>query len=318
MTPTQLRAYAAVVRLGSAKDAAAELEVSEAAISLHMKSLRAELEDKLYHRSGSGLAFTPGGLRLAIRAQEMLGLQDQTRREVLDAAAGRRVLRLASSSMFAEHAAPGLIELFSTRADDLEVELSVTNAESFATLLSVMGADLAIGPSMTGLPEFLIQKPFLKYQMFAVAAPTHRAANTRLSSSELSALTWHLGPSATEPTSIGNRIVRRLEIPEPSQRIYQSHAAAMDEVRAGNGVGLALGFTAAKEIKAGTLARVDGPGTSADGLWNTFSMSADRMSKPALELRRFITTPRATQAMLSGSGAGASRFKPKVHITLWS
>ena len=72
MTPTQLRAFAAVVRLGSVKQAAADLDVSEAAVSLHVGHLRRELGDKLFVRTSSGLAFTPGGLRLASRAAEML------------------------------------------------------------------------------------------------------------------------------------------------------------------------------------------------------------------------------------------------------
>ena len=65
MTPTQLRAFATVVRLGSVKKAAADLAVSEAAVSLHVGQLRKELGDKLFVRTSSGLAFTPGGLRLA-------------------------------------------------------------------------------------------------------------------------------------------------------------------------------------------------------------------------------------------------------------
>ena len=75
MTPTQLRAFSTVVRLGSVKEAAAELGVSEAAVSLHCGQLRKEFSDQLFTRTGSGLAFTPGGLRLASRAMEMLGLQ---------------------------------------------------------------------------------------------------------------------------------------------------------------------------------------------------------------------------------------------------
>lgn len=47
MTPTQLRAFATVVRLGSVKPAAAELLVTEAAVSLHIGQLRRELGDKL-------------------------------------------------------------------------------------------------------------------------------------------------------------------------------------------------------------------------------------------------------------------------------
>ena len=78
MTPTQLRAFAAVVRLGSVKQAAAELGVSESAVSLHVGQLRKELGDQLFTRTAAGLAFTPGGLRLASRGAEMLGLQDRT------------------------------------------------------------------------------------------------------------------------------------------------------------------------------------------------------------------------------------------------
>lgn len=131
VTPSQLRAFVAVVRLGSVKRAAAELAVSEAAISGHVAQLRKELDDKLFTRSASGLAFTPGGLRLATRAAEMLGLQDQTFREVSEAGKGRRMMRLAVSSLFGEYAAPGLIELFSNRAADLEVELSVCPTSHF-------------------------------------------------------------------------------------------------------------------------------------------------------------------------------------------
>ncbi len=59
MTPTQLRAYSAVVRQGSVKSAAAELEVSGSAVSLHIAQLRKELGDQLFHRTAAGLAFTP-------------------------------------------------------------------------------------------------------------------------------------------------------------------------------------------------------------------------------------------------------------------
>ena len=41
MTPTQLRAFAAVVRLGSVKAAAQEIGVSEAAVSMHVVELPA-------------------------------------------------------------------------------------------------------------------------------------------------------------------------------------------------------------------------------------------------------------------------------------
>ena len=126
MTPAQLRAYSAVVRRGSVRRRPpSSSRVTEAAVSLHIGQLRKELGDRLFVRPASGLAFTPGGLRLASRAAELLGLQDRTVLEVSQAGRGRRLLRVAASSLFAEHAAPGLIELFAGRAADLDVELSV-------------------------------------------------------------------------------------------------------------------------------------------------------------------------------------------------
>ena len=91
MTPTQLRSFATVVRHGSVRAAAMELGVTEAAVSGNVAILRLELDDRLFRPSRSGLAFTPGGLRLAYRAVQILGLQDQVRREVTEARDGSRL-----------------------------------------------------------------------------------------------------------------------------------------------------------------------------------------------------------------------------------
>jgi DNA-binding transcriptional LysR family regulator len=318
VTPTQLRAFAEVVRLGSVKAAAAHLGVTEAAVSLHVAALRKELDDALFHRAACGLAFTPGGLRLAGRAVELLGLQDQTRREVRDAAAGRRVLRLATTSLFAEFAAPGLIELFSTRANDLSVEMSVVAVEHFAQLVTALGVDIAVGPAGRCSNESIREVPFLRYQVVPVASPRHPAAQRRLGADELATQTWLLGPSAAEATSATTHALRALRVPERCQRIYQSHAAALDEAKKGNGVALALGFRVARDVEDRQLALVDAPGSVVDGTWSAFALGADRLTPVARELWRFITTPRATQAMLAGSGAGVSHFRPSVHVTLWS
>src|SRR4051812_29992639 len=176
MTPTQLRAYSAVVRFGSVKQAAADLEVSEAAVSLHIGQLRRELGDQLFHRTAAGLGFTPGGLRLASRAAELLGLQDITVLEVSAAGRGRRLLRAAASSLFAEHAAPGLIELFAGRADDLDLELSVRNPGTFAGLLLTRAVDIAIGPPPPVLDAGLRGRPVMNYRVVVVAAPDHPLA----------------------------------------------------------------------------------------------------------------------------------------------
>jgi DNA-binding transcriptional LysR family regulator len=321
VTPAQLRAYSAVVRLGSVHSAATELGMSDAGVSMHVAQLRKELDDPLFTRTGAGLAFTPGGLRLASRAIEILGLQRQTAIEVTEAAHGRRLLRIAASSAFAEHAAPGLIELFSSRADDLSVELSVHPAGQFRYLIESRAVDVALGPTGPGLSESdgaLAIRPFLKYQLVTVAAPDSPLATGTPTPALLREQNWMLGPSAGSVDGEIATMLRKLAIPEANQRIFQSDAAACEEVQRVGGVTLTIGFAVAKDLSAGRLVHVKGPGLQASGEWSAATLPPASRQPAVSELVRFITTPRCTQAMIRGSGVGVTRFKPKVHVTLWS
>lgn len=316
MTPTQLRAFAAVVRLGSVKAAAAELAVSEAAVSLHVGKLRKEFDDVLFARAGSGLAFTPGGLRLASRAAEILGLQDRTVWEIKQAGQGRRILRIAASDLFAEHAAAGLMELFASRADDLDLELSVERPAHFAQLLADRSVDIAIGPRRRDLPARMVAKPFLNYEIVAVVGPDHVLAGRTVTAMALRSQNWCLGPSAVAVHGVMQETLKRIGVPESRQRIFQSEAAALEETKRTASVSLAVQFAIAADLKAGRLAQIKGEDLRARGTWTAITLADPPAT--ADELMRFITSPRAMQAMLRGAGAKIGRFRPTVHITLWS
>lgn len=318
VTPTQLRAFGAVVRLGSVKGAAAELQVTEAAVSFHIGQLRKEFDDKLFTRTASGLAFTPGGLRLASRAAEILGLQDRTVREVSQAGHGRRLLRVAVSSLFAEHAAPGLIELFASRADDLDVELSVVSPAQFTSQLQARAVDVAIGPQPKGPMDPLVCKPFLNYDIVVVAGPEHALAGRTLVPGQLRDQNWLLGPSAIGVEEAVSAMLRKIGVPESRQRIFQSDSAALEETKRTNGIALALRFAVAGDLASGRLVSVDGPGMNARGIWVAIALPGHSQLPATAELLRFITTPRATQAMVRGAGVTIGRFRPSVHVTLWS
>ena len=318
MTPAQLRAYSAVVRLGSVRAAAEELGVSDAGVSMHVAQLRKELDDPLFTRTAAGLAFTPGGLRLASRAVEILGLQQQTAIEVTEAAHGRRLLRIAASSSFAEHAAPGLIELFSARANDLSVELSVHPTGRFRDLITSRAVDIALGPAEDGSDDRIVVRPFLTSQIITAAAPDSPLATNVPTPALLREQQGMLGPSAGSVDGEIAVMLRNLGIPESRQRIFQNDAAAMEEAQRVGGVTLTVGFAVSKDLAAGRLARSKGPGLQVSGEWCASTLPAQARQPAVSELLRFITTPRCTQAMIRGTGVGVTRFRPKVHVTLWS
>lgn len=307
-----------MVRLGSVRAAAEELGVSDAGVSMHVAQLRKELDDPLFTRTASGLAFTPGGLRLASRAIEILGLQQQTAIEVTEAAHGRRLLRIAASSAFAEHAAPGLIELFSSRADDLSVELSVHPAHQFGYLITSRAVDIALGPPAAPADPSLVARAFLKYQIITVTTPDNPLLERGVTAASLREQPWQLGPAGGSADGEVAAMLRTLAIPEARQRIFQSDAAALEEVRRVGGLTPTIGFAVAKDLAGGRLAQVKGAGLQVGGEWSATTLPASARQPAVSELLRFITTPRCTQAMIRGSGVGVSRFRPKVHVTLWS
>jgi DNA-binding transcriptional LysR family regulator len=318
MTPTQLRAFAAVVRLGSVKHAAAELKVSESAVSLNIGQLRKELGDQLFTRTAAGLAFTPGGLRLASRGAELLGLQDRTIIEVGEAARGRRMLRLAASSLFAEYAAPGLIELFAARAADLDVELSVRNPGQFTTLLMSRAADIAIGPEPPVVDDALMSRPIMNLQVILVVGPEHPLATMPATQHQLRDQTWLLGPSAAADLGAVPGLLRRLAVPEENQQIFQSHAAAIEETKGGKGVAPVLSFAVTQDLARGHLVRITGAHVQIETAWHAVMLAERGTPTAAAELVRFASTPRALQAMIRGRGVNVGHFKPSIHVTLWS
>src|SRR5262249_2918933 len=142
-------------------------------------------------------------------------------------------------------------ELFSSRAADLSVELSVHPTREFTNLIASRAVDVAIGPARNGPADAVVVRPFLKYQVIAVAAANGPLGGVTATPSLLREQYWMLGPSAGGADGEIATMLRHLAIPEARQRIFQSDAAALEEIRRVGGVTLAIGFSVAKELTAG-------------------------------------------------------------------
>ena len=178
---------------------------------------------------------------------------------------------------------------------------------------------MAIGPQPADLDAALASTPFLNYQVVAVAGPDHPLARVQPASPQLREQTWLLGPSAAADVGVMPGMLRRINVPEDHQQIFQSHAAAarggQAQQRRGAG-GVVRG--GARTWPTADLKRVPGPSLQAQGAWSILTLAEQHAPPAAAELTRFVTTPRATQAMLRGTGVNVGRFKPSIHVTLWS
>ena len=149
VTLAQLQSFVLVARLGSVKAAAAELEVTDPAVSVAVAALRKELGDELFVREGRGIALTPGGRRLAALAGEILGLAEQARRSVHDSPGRPRRIQVAATPVVAEHVGP-LLNAFAARDEAVEIAVEAVDGETIGELLEQRRADIAVRPASRG------------------------------------------------------------------------------------------------------------------------------------------------------------------------
>lgn len=321
MTLGQLESFLTVARCGSVKAAARALGVSEPAVSGAVAALRRDLDDELFVRSAGGIELTAGGRRLAAAAAEMLGLMDRARREIRAARGEKSLLRVAATSVVAESVAGSLLDAFTRRNPSLEVALGVEPDEHFAQMLLDRRADVTLGPRPAVEDGVSVESvAFLRYRLVVVAGRGHRLAGRRaLAATALAGERWLVGPAGAGPHTDTGAFLARARIAPGDVRAFPSEAAALDAAVAGQGVLLAVSHTVLDELRRGGLVRLDVRGTPVEGMWHASTLAADRRTPGAWSLRRFVTTPEATQAMLArGGGVPAERFRPAVYVTLWS
>jgi DNA-binding transcriptional LysR family regulator len=319
VTLAQLQSFVLVARHGSVKAAAAELEVTEPAVSVAVAALRRELGDELFVREGRGIALTPGGRRLAALASEILGLAEQARRSVHDSPGAPRRMKVVATSLVADHVGP-LIEAFTARDEGLEVEVEIVPGAAFGDLLEHRRADIALGPHPgPDLSTKIASVPFLRCRTIIVAAPGHPLAGARaIAPSELAGERWLAGEPDLDPATATGLFFARSALAPRSVATYNSQAAAIAAAAAGEGIVLTLARAVVDEVRRRALVRLDVRGTPAVELWHASTLGLGRALPAALALQRFATTSDAAQAISTGrAGAVSTRVRPKVHVTLW-
>ena len=320
MTLAQLHSFVLVARRGSVKAAAAELGVTEPAVSVAVAALRRELGDELFVREGRGIRLTDGGRRLAALAAEILSLAEQARRSVHDSTGEQRLMHVAVTNVVAEHINP-LVDAFTAREPGLEVTIETVAGEALPELLEHRRADIALGPPPAPeLAATVASVPFLRCRMIVVGAPEHPlAGRSEVPAAVLDQQRWLIGPPQLDPSTGTGLLFARAGI-EPVELVtYTSHAAALAAAVAGDGLALTPAHTALGELRRRALQRIDVRGTPIVELWHASTLGVGRALPAALALQRFATTPEATQLISTGrAGASSARARPRPYVTLWS
>jgi DNA-binding transcriptional LysR family regulator len=178
VTLRQLRIFAAAARHLHFGRAAAELNLTQPAVSIQLKELELELGMPLFERMGRRTHLTSAGMELSGHVRDLLARL----READDAMEGLKggtagELHIAATTT-SEYFAPRLLAQFRRGHPGLRIRLTVDNRETVVRALADNSVDLAVmGRAPQGLDTVAI--PFARHPLAIVAAPDHALAKRR-------------------------------------------------------------------------------------------------------------------------------------------
>jgi len=321
VTLNQLQAFVLVARLGSLTAAARSLGVTEPAVAAALAALRRQFGDPLVERGPGGMVLTAGGRRLVQIASQMVALAVEAEEAIRQANGAPERLRVVADASVAESSGPALLDAFSARAGAVEVSLAVVQAGDMATLLLERLVDVALGPRLAAddAPE-LESVPLLRPRLVVVAAPTHPLARRQsVGPRDVAGQVWLVDPGATDPAGVAFGVLRRLGVSDARIEVFPSQAATHLAAEEGRGVALTLAHVVAAEVERGALSVLKVAGFPLEVLWFATMLRSDRRSPVVASFRHFLSKPAATHAMHTVStGRPLGRFRPPVHVTIWS
>ncbi len=284
----QLRAFAAFARRRSFSAAAAELRISQPAISKHVSDLEHALRIKLVERARRDGALTNAGDFIAnhvLRAEALLVQAERGISEFRESGTGS--VSVVASSLTGVHLLPEIIAEFQQSHPGVRVALQVATAVHATEQLRSHRAELGFVAGAVGAPEIEME-PLLEYEV--VVAGKSQLAPRRASREVLEKLTWVLREEGTATRISADAELARLGIVPRRRLELPSNEALVHALKKGYGIGAISRYVIAEDLRAGSLAVV---GVRGWNVRNVVSVLRVRDAKLTPSADRFQTFVRA-------------------------
>jgi LysR family transcriptional regulator, low CO2-responsive transcriptional regulator len=288
ITLRQLRIFEAVARHASISRAAAELHLTQPAVSMQVKQLEDQIGLALIEQIGRKLSLTEAGhelrkqaARIATQMVELNTAMDQFRD------LERGVLRLAVVST-ASYFLPKPIMRFTERHPGVRVSLHVVNRDAVLSALADNHADLAITgqpPEQAGIDAVY----YMDNPLVVIAAPSHSLAGQRaipLRRLQEETLVLREPGSGTRATVERHFAAHKVAYRPGCE--MSSNEALKQAVQAGLGIGVVPHQTLELELETGRLVVLDVSGFPVVRQWYLAQRRDKRPSGAAEAFKEFL------------------------------
>jgi len=293
VTLRQLKVFEAVARHLSFSRAAAELHLTQPAVSMQVKSFEDQAGLPLFEQIGKRVFLTEAGEELHRRSQA-IARELAEGQEALDAMRGVSQGRLAIALVStAKYFAPPLLGRFLKAHPGVTLKLAVDNREAVIAQLAANAVDFAI---MGRPPQDLdtVAEPFARHPHVIIAPPSHPlASRRRIPLARLASETFIIREPGSGTRGLLERLFAEHELPLRVSMEMASNETIKQAVIAEMGISLLSLHTVGLELAAGRLVTLDVRGLPIVRNWYLVHLAQKRLSPVAQALKGFLLSEAA-------------------------
>jgi LysR family transcriptional regulator, transcriptional activator of the cysJI operon len=180
MADFRLQVFYTVAKRLSFTKAAAELFITQPAVTKHINELEQQYKAKLFERRGNRIALTKAGELLLQYTEKIFELYNDASFEINALNSHREgLLKLGASTTMSQYIAAPLLAKFRNKFPDVQLSLITANTEHIEHNLINKDIEIGIIEGYAKNPE-ITYTPFLKDELVLVCSTKHPLANRSL------------------------------------------------------------------------------------------------------------------------------------------
>ena len=181
----RLKVFYTVANRLSFTKAANELNISQPAVTKHIKEIENQLNTKLFDRKGTTIQLTESGKILFVYAEKSRQLYRDLEFAIAQLNKQEKgKLKIGASTTIAQYILPEILAKFNSYYKDINIELVTHNSEDIATLLKSGKIDLGIVEGESKSSYFNYQK-FKRDEIILVCKADHPLVNKNFKTKDL-------------------------------------------------------------------------------------------------------------------------------------
>lgn len=252
-----LRVFVTVTEQSNFSRAAELLNLSQPAVSLHIRNLENEFSAKLMHRSPKHVMLTEAGEILYRRAKQILSLYEQGKQEIHllnEKVTGS--IQIGASFTIGEYILPRLLSEFASQFPEVEMSVTIANTEEISQALKANKLDLGLVEGHVSQNGLQITS-YMKDEMILIASNNHPLSSKKTVKPEmLHDLTWILREHGSGTRSFSDQFIHTAGLRIKRSYVFNSSQGVKEAVSVGLGISILSRWIVRKELESGEISAI--------------------------------------------------------------